>query len=195
MEEVITALLFALSLVIGGAAIKSSEIRTGYIFLGDSRTVGMNDAVQIEDDNKFVVAKVGEGYKWMVETGLMDAADIIEENPKINNWVLISNFGVNDLYNVDSYIDAYEQISEIMPVYVVSVNPCKGSYDELNSEIDSFNEKMKNLDCVTYVDTCTALRNDGFSSSDGLHYGAETYNKIYDMVTTSVFSDVAASLE
>lgn len=187
MKEVIAALLVALSLYTGSV---DAEVNTGYIFLGDSRTVGMDMAVDIgEDDSMFVVAKVGEGYKWMVDKGLPEVCDIIEEHPEYGEWVLITNLGVNDLCNKQKYADAYEQLSELFDVYCVSVNPCKGSYSNLNSKIDSFNETISKLDCVTYIDTCSSLRKDGFSSKDGLHYGKSTYRKIYDMILDEVMGD------
>lgn len=185
MTEVIAALLLALLMCTSNA--KTADVNTGYIFLGDSRTVGMNNAVCIdEEDSMFVVAKVGEGYNWMVKTGLPEVVSIIENNTEYNKWVLITNLGVNDLHNKNKYMDAYADIAEYMDVYVVSVNPCKGSYDNLNSKIDSFNEAMKELECVDYIDTCSTLREDGFSSSDGLHYGLQTYEKIYDMIVSGI---------
>lgn len=179
MKEVIAALLVALGLSTGSA---EADVNKGYIFLGDSRTVGMDSAVDIEDDSMFIVAEVGQGYSWMVDTGLPEAVDIIEDNTEYTDWVLITNLGVNDLGNTQKYVDAYEQLSELMTVYVVSVNPCKGSYDNLNSKIDSFNETMQDLECVTYIDTCSRLRDNGFDSKDGLHYSKSTYKQIYDWV-------------
>lgn len=186
MKEIIAALLVAMSLYSSVASNMDTDVNTGYIFLGDSRTVGMNNAVEIEDDSVFVVAKVGEGYKWMVDKGLPEVCDIIEEHTEYNKWVLITNLGVNDLHNKQKYVDAYEELSELFEIYFVSVNPCKGSYDYLNSKIDDFNKTMSDLEFVTYIDTCTLLRKDGFSSSDGLHYSKSTYQKIYNIIIDNV---------
>lgn len=187
MKEVIAALLVALSLGSGNA---EADVNRGCIFLGDSRTVGLDNAVDIEQNgDTFVVAEVGKGYNWMVTTGLPEVVDIVKDNPKYNEWVLVTNLGVNDLGNVDKYAQAYEDLSELLDVYVVSVNPCSGAYNNLNSGINSFNEAMQELDSVSYIDTCSMLNNDGFSASDGLHYGSGTYGRIWDSICEQL-SDV-----
>lgn len=183
MKEIIAALFLIISLCENNINTNES---TGYIFLGDSRTAGMDMAVDIESDSKFVVAKVGQGYKWMIDTGLSEVYEIVSENTNYNNWVLITNLGVNDLHNSQKYADAYKELSDIFEIYFVSVNPCEGKYESLNSEIDSFNSAMKELDYITYVDTNTMLCNGGFGTTDGLHYDNETYNEIYDIIVGEV---------
>lgn len=193
MRELIVRVLMVASLLASSTVVNETPM-TGYIFLGDSRTVGMDNAIDLEDDSTFVVAKVGEGYKWMVNTGLPAVLDIIEENEDFDKWVLITNLGVNDLHNAQKYADAYEDISELFDIYVVSVNPCKGSYDNLNSAIESFNEVMKGLEYVTYIDTYSTLRRYGFSSKDGLHYDKDTYKKIYDIIIDTITIETESNI-
>ena len=68
----------------------------------------------------------------------------------------------------------------------MSVNPVneaeekKHNYSVKNSDINSFNAKMKkNLPSgVKYLDTNSTLRKEGFSTRDGLHYKDVTYRRI-----------------
>lgn len=83
---------------------------TGIIFIGDSRTVGMSKSVAIED-NVFFVAKVGQGYDWFCSTAIDAAEDIINSND-CDNWVIITNLGVNDLGNVEKYKAKYKELLE-----------------------------------------------------------------------------------
>ena len=96
--------------------------------------------------------------------------------------------GVNDLYRAESYISyingkASSWASKGAHTYFVSVNPTEGSYNHLNSDIDSFNQKLKSgLSNVSYIDTNSYLKSNGFSTTDGLHYTSDTYNKIYSYI-------------
>ena len=169
---------------------------TGYIFLGDSRTVGMDWAVDIENtDGQFVVAKVGMGYNWMQDTAMSEIEEIVSENDEYTDWVLITNLGVNDLGNCDKYINAYEELSEVFNIYVVSVNPCDGTSSYLNDNIIKFNDAMKALDYVTYVDTHTSLCENGFGTNDGLHYKKDTYRYIYDTIVSEVIGTDGTGVE
>lgn len=118
MLETIAALLAALSVTAGGAGAD-----TGYIFMGDSRMVGMEAAVGELPDDTFVVAEVAKGYSWMMSDGFAEAADIIKSHPEYENWSFVMNFGVNDLGNAEKYAEAYSQLSESADVYALTVNP------------------------------------------------------------------------
>ncbi len=181
MKELIAALCLALSLCTG------SVDSTGYIFVGDSRTVGMNAAVGIESDDSFVVAEVGKGYEWFMEEGFPEVCNIIEEHPEYGHWVMVSNLGVNDLHNAGRYVSLYEQLSEFLDVYVVSVNPCKGSYARWNDKIKELNQVLQGIDGIEYIDIHEVMEEEGFKSCDGLHYTAETYKAIYEMIADVVY--------
>ena len=53
------------------------------------------------------------------------------------------------------------------------------------------NNKFKNFakgyNNVTYCDTVTFLRNNGFGSSDGLHYNEDTSKIIYSQIKKCIF--------
>lgn len=161
----------------------------GYIYLGDSRFVGMNSAVDIEsEENTFVVAKVGKGYKWLIDYADDEINSIISEHKDITDWILISGLGVNDLRNIDKYIEYYDSI-ESMQVILLSVNPVDKAkcdrygydYAYLSREMVRFNEKLQETD-YPYIDTYSLMIDEGFTTRDGVHYTNETYSMIYDEI-------------
>lgn len=69
---------------IGTASVPQSQESIGYIYIGDSRFVGMNACCGVdEEDNTWVVAKVGEGLQWCENYALKEIGDIIDDNPYI----------------------------------------------------------------------------------------------------------------
>lgn len=152
---------------------------TPIVFVGDSRTVQMQMAVG--DSDKAYIAKVGEGYSWFKNTALSAIPGCAG-----NGTRMIINFGVNDLVNVDNYIelvnsniDAWSDAG--IKVYYASVTPV-GSYPTVNNaQIEAFNTKLKNgLDPrVKWIDGYSYLSRNGFNSGDGLHYTPDTYKKLY----------------
>ncbi len=156
-----------------------------YIFIGDSRTVGMHAAVNTND---VWSAKSGQGLTWMKQTGVPQVESSISSGAAV-----IILMGVNDLYKLDSYISyingkAPDWTNKGAHVYFVSVLPTDGKYNKMNSEINSFNKKMKsNLSSsVTYIDTSSYLKSNGFKTTDGLHYDNATYKKIYNHIKNSI---------
>ena len=161
----------------------AAEPNTGYTFLGDSRTVGMDSAVSLSDmDDVFVVAECGMGYDWMIETGLPEVQDIMKDHPEYEEWKLITNLGINDVCcSAGNYMEAYEELLDDITIYVVSVNPCKGTYKDLNRYVVAFNKELKDSG-FTYIDTWSVLNEEGFDSRDGLHYDKETYKLIFNII-------------
>ncbi len=154
------------------------------IFIGDSRTVGMRNAV---GSNDIWSAESGKGLDWMKSTGVPKAESYVSDGSAI-----IILMGVNDLYKIDSYISyingkASDWVNKGAAVYFVSVLPTNGSYDQLNSEINSFNNKIKkNLKSVKFIDTNSYLKSNGFKTVDGLHYDNATYKKIYNHIKNNL---------
>ena len=150
------------------------------VFVGDSRTVGMQSAVGSNDTWS---GKVSAGLDWMKSSGVPNVEGKIG-----NGSAVIILMGVNDLYRSDGYISYINEkastwASKVAYTYFVSVNPTEGSYNHLNSDIYSFNQKLKGgLSNVTYIDTNSYLKSNGFSTTDGLHYTSDTYNKIYNYI-------------
>lgn len=174
-------LLLILSLII--TPVKAVE-STGYIFIGDSRTVGMSQAVDAAD-NVYFVAKVGQGYEWFCDTAIAQVNTIIENN-NYDNWVLISNLGVNDLGNAEKYELKYKSLCmgewRDYDFYIVSV----GCIDEskytgaaTNDAIEKFNKRMQYY--KNFIDIYDISKRE-IISKDGLHYDSSVYKLLYDEI-------------
>ncbi len=154
------------------------------IFIGDSRTVGMKNTV---NSNDVWSCKESIGLDWMKQTGVPQI-----ESSIANGSAVVILMGVNDLYNVSNYVTYIngkktDWINKGAKVYFVSVLPTNGSYEQLNSEIDSFNNKIKtSLDSVKFIDTNSYLKTNGFKTVDGLHFDSATYQKIYNHIKSNL---------
>lgn len=155
----------------------------GYIFLGDSRTVGLNNICSIDEgDNIWVVAKVGQGYNWLVDNAEDEIDAIVNSNLDIKDWVLVSNLGVNDLDNERKYEEWYSGVLEDFDLKIMSVNPTDGDYEYMYDDIISFNDKIQDFcikNDVDYINTYDAF---SFGTVDGLHYNVSTYIRIRDYI-------------
>jgi hypothetical protein len=157
-----------------------------YIFVGDSRFVGMKDAIKdsVGTDVRFV-AEVGQGLGWLKQV----TPDLYNETGK----TIIFNLGVNDLENVSGYVEFYNNLPqdfmENNTLVIMTVNPIDDQreaeigYGVNNTEIESFNNTLKNeLDkqCYHMIDSYTYLRMSDFKTVDGIHYTDATYRLIFD---------------
>lgn len=160
----------------------------GIILLGDSRFVGIDNAVE-QADNVFFVAKVGEGYSWFVETAIPQIEDIREDNPYITDWTIVTGLGVNDLSNVSKYENKYEELLEgdwsDVTLYYMSVNPVDESkcYTVKNSNIRKFNKHFS--DEENYIDTYGYVL-DHMETNDGLHFGKTINKKLYSLIMEGI---------
>ncbi|MCC8045452.1 MAG: hypothetical protein LIP12_08155 [Clostridiales bacterium] len=166
------------------------EFTGKYIFVGDSRIVGMASAVS--DSNTIFIGKVGMGLSWLKSTASGTLATYLNSDP---NAKVIFAFGVNDLYNISSYITYYNTLIAKYPdteFYMMAVNPVnettakKYGYSVTNSQIAAFNKKLKAAFSSIYVDTYTYLNTNGFGTSDGIHYTSATYKTIYNYVISAI---------
>lgn len=157
---------------------------TGYIFVGDSRTVGVSQAVD-KDENVFFVAEVGKGYDWFCETALNEVDSIIDNNAK-DNWVIVSSLGVNDLSNVEKYKLKYKELCEgnwkdydfyIVSVTCIDESKYKGTVT--NDAILEFNRQMRYY--KNFIDIFDISRQE-IVTKDGLHYTSDVYAELYDEV-------------
>ncbi|MCR5486946.1 MAG: hypothetical protein K6F35_05390 [Lachnospiraceae bacterium] len=157
----------------------SLEHGTGYIFIGDSRFVHMNDVCKISDvENLFMVAKVGEGYSWFSKDALKQVKRIVGTGlfPK---WKLVICLGINDLGNQSKYLEKYGQLKEEYDISLVSVNPITSYGTLTNPQIEEFNRGLEKAG-LPYIDTYRLLMVTGYATTDGLHYNGDTTRKIYD---------------
>lgn len=150
------------------------------IFIGDSRTEGIRDAVQ---DGSIWSCKSAMGYTWMADTGVPQIEDEIE-----NNTAVIILMGVNDPSNVNNYINyinekAAQWAALGAKTYFVSVGPVQSDPYVTNAEIESFNTAMQTyLIDVTYIDIYTWMTEGGFSTIDGTHYPSDLSIQIYNYI-------------
>ena len=179
----------------------ASQTINRIVFIGDSRTVQMyaylsNDwgganyssgGVHDIDGNLFV-AQGSQGLNWMRDTGIPAAQQYFTSGTAV-----VILMGVNDLYNVDTYISYLnENVSNWTNnganLYFATVNPCLGSYSHLNSDIDSFNSKMKSnlANSIKVIDSNSYLKSNGYNTTDGLHYDKATSESIYNYIKNNV---------
>lgn len=155
-----------------------------YVFVGDSRYVGMSYMAQEQD---VFICRNNMGYDYLIEQmdNIRRACD--------ENTALIIGLGVNDInYSSDNYIAKINEMARQMEctIYYMLVNPVDEEketlygYNVKNDKIDAFNQKMINgLDSsVGIIDTSSYLKGTGFLTVDGLHYATETYRAIYDYI-------------
>ena len=160
-----------------------SAAHRNVVFIGDSRTVGMEMYVGGRED-EYWCAKNSMGYSWMVNTATPSVDSLIGENTDV-----VILMGVNDLGNVNLYVDymnekAAEWKKRGARTFFVSVTPVVDSKspNAKNSRIESFNAyAIENLRNVYYIDAYNRIRY-SFGSPDGIHFDAETYREIYRII-------------
>ncbi len=160
------------------------------IFVGDSRTVGMRDALikASVEDSSIYIAEAGEGWGWFTSAGIFTLRDYLNREP---NRPVIFNLGVNDYVDIDSYIHTYQELTEEYPdtrFYFLSVNPVVDEQCAAvkNEDVAAFNQRLKETFPDQYLDCYTYLMANGYKTVDGLHYTAETYQTIYDYVMDKI---------
>ena len=156
-----------------------------YIWVGDSRTVGMGKAM---DNADIYIGESGEGYYWMDETGLPLLIEAIASYPELP---VIFNFGVNDDENLPNYLTLYRALEEQYPdtdFYYLSVNPIEPTLCKniSNEEISAFNQALKEEYPNTYIDSFTFLMVNETVTIDGIHYSEDDYRAIYDFAAAQL---------
>ena len=150
------------------------------IFIGDSRTVGMRDAV---GDDSTWCCESGMGYAWMSSTAVPSIENQIGENTAI-----IILMGVNDVNQVTNYVNyinvkANEWAKLGAQTYYVSVGPVESDPYVTNRQIENFNALMEaNLIGVNYIDIYSHLVSVGYSTVDGTHYPDSVSVEIYNYI-------------
>lgn len=157
------------------------------IWVGDSRILGMKNALSNPEDDIFIGAS-GEGYTWFSETGLPQLKEAIQKQKQAP---VVINFGVNDYDNLSRYLSLYTKLTEEYPdtdFYFLSVNPIEPTLCQsiTNEEIADFNQHLKETFPDNYLDSFTMLMIDQIVTVDGVHYSEEDYQKIYDFVRSQI---------
>lgn len=165
------------------AALASSD--QFIIWVGDSRTLGMRDAVQNDD---LYIGASGEGYDWLSETGLPQVKDAMKDYPEAP---IVFNFGVNDYDNMENYLTLYKSLVKEYPdtdFYFLSVNPIEPTQCEniTNEEISDFNNHLEEAFPDTYIDSFTFLMANETVTIDGIHYSGDDYRVIHEFASQEV---------
>lgn len=182
-----------------------SAERTGFIFTGDSRIRRLNLTVDLKSKkDTFVVCKSGMGYKWFVSQGLPQINNIMKSKKSIDKWVIVSGWGVNDLWNRNTYINRYKSLLKNewkgVDLYLMSVNPVDGAMLSKYGGISSFNSGIRyyvdnSSAGIKYIDTSRVMKSKGFGTVDGLHYTESTNRLIYNTVRGVLNRDYACLSE
>lgn len=155
------------------------------LFVGDSRTLGMKDAV---NDNCTYLGAEGEGYEWFSSEGITSLVQMLENDP---TQKVVFNLGVNDPKNISLYVDRYRSLMSQYPdtpFYLMSVNPLddKGEYNTTNEMIELFNATLESNFPDRYLDCYSYLVQNGFETVDGLHYTDSTYQAIHNFAVDQI---------
>lgn len=196
LESEADAALTALQESVDAASEDSSPARQGnqlvykaperfLIWVGDSRTVGMHDAMQ--NDNLYIAA-AGEGYSWFASDGLPELREALADYP---DTPVIINLGVNDCDNLANYLALYQQLVADYPdtpFYFLSVNPIDPDADLYltNEEIADFNAHLKAAYPSAYIDSFTWIFAEDIRTFDGIHYTEDAYRALYKYVVTQL---------
>lgn len=159
---------------------------TKVLLVGDSRFVGMKetDIFNLNSD-VFFICESRMGYDWLINVAEEEIYNYVKDYPAMK---VIINLGVNDLDNIDKYVERYKKyIEDDIDLYVMSINPIdvekmytygytKASRTQAN--LEKFNKIMK--DNFKYLDTYTLLLDNGYNTNDGLHYTDNTNTDIFN---------------
>ena len=194
---------------------ESESVYRETLFLGDSRTRGMQIAGVINDRN--TIYGVGLGYNWLIGNGTFGSNTnsttggingingLMRDNASYN---IVIWLGVNDLGNVESYYQRYYDLAvgdwREHNIYIVSVGPV---LDDLaanvsNEMINAFNTRMQELingsglSNLIYIDL--GLSEDdilSYDTSEGLHYGNEDYRNIYNIIVNNLDNTLSGNYQ
>ncbi|MCR5502606.1 MAG: SGNH/GDSL hydrolase family protein [Lachnospiraceae bacterium] len=167
------------------AASSAPKAVAGIIFVGDSRFVELNNAL----NNLFggtpitIIAENSKGYKWFVENAIPRIDAITGKGTRI-----VINLGVNDVGDIDRYIEtvnlkAAEWTAKGAKVYYATVNPVWENQYVSEDKVAYFNNRLKTeLIGVTVIDTHDYLVSTGYKLRDGLHYDTPTTLLIFQYI-------------
>ena len=193
MVAVLLTVVLGVCLIVSAKDKQEPEEKTGYIFIGDSRTTGMNDAVHMElMDDTFVVAKNDAGYEWYMKEGSSIVYDIRCDHPEYTKWIYIINLGINDLNNIDNYKSLYRELTYEAIVYYETINPTDDNVGKIQcSQIEEFNKSLRYyMPDEDYINSYEyLLKVSGFEftkKNDGINYNEKTYKTLYDFIMMAI---------
>lgn len=168
------------------------------IYVGDSRTVGMCDSVDLNDNEDCSIAEGSKGYTWLNSDEIKNKIkSAINKHP--NSYLVIS-MGTNSKLTANEakqYAELYNDFakeysnSKVVAVSVPQIDfklaQTKGMFNSgtyTSDDVRNFNSNLKsNLSSdVMYCDIYSKLNNYSYKSYDGVHFYPETYKFIYSEI-------------
>ena len=159
------------------------EKSNSYLFIGDSRFVGMEKAISTDKQITWI-DKVGARHDFYWQN-----RDRIASMDK--NTVVVYELGVNDL-NSNACIHALNDLASFgfKKIYFLTTTPINeektfaNGYSVTNNQIALFNNQVVSMlpNIVQYIDTYRYLSNNGIETIDGLHYKNVTYQMWFNFI-------------
>jgi hypothetical protein len=160
------------------------------VFVGDSRTVRMNQTLRTQNctanlEGVKFVASSSQGLSWFKSTGYNTLLnEVYSANADADHPVaVVFNLGINDLSNVSEYVTYMNQIAEELKelnckLFYMSLNPInstmidkKGLIHREEAAVRNFNSTIRTglAANYTYIDTYSWLMKTGFGTDSGLN--------------------------
>lgn len=145
-----------------------------WLFVGDSRFCFW----QIWGLPGNYIAESGQGLNMIY--------DNYDEIVSYRDYNVVFNLGANQWWSGEEYVNLLnsfpEEFIENNHIIVMSVNPTDGNYAYLNEKFDNYNSIVRdNLrDEYEYFDMSSYMKDNGFSTADGLHYTTNQDYIMYD---------------
>lgn len=145
-----------------------------WLFVGDSRFCFW----QIWGLPGTYIAESGQGLNMIY--------DNYDEIVSYRDYNVVFNLGANQWWSGEEYANLLnsfpEEFIENNHIIVMSVNPTDGNYAYLNEKFDNYNNIVRDSirDEYEYFDMSSYMKDNGFSTADGLHYTTNQDYIIYD---------------
>ncbi len=204
----LSVLMILCSLGMGEGQEQTARPDRPVIWIGDSRCAHMEIFCGDLTVDTFI-AEGGSSWKWFCYSATASLERILSEEQAYDVIVMM---GVNDCFNYvqgalpsyDAYAEHLNALIERYPnttFYFCSVNPVDEKFrldftlglysfhyemDAYNEVINSFNQVIQNQCNATYLDCYSYLLENGFETTDGIHYTKDTYHTIYEYCLNAV---------
>lgn len=179
-----------------------SDTVGGFIYIGDSRVLGIKNALSYKTNKQFVANKTAN-LAWL-KASRNTIIKLAQRNP---TYKIIINLGLNDLDDIDRYISYYKAFCKDKAgiknrIYYMSVTPVneeKSRGKIGNANIKHFNAKLKTFAGGKYINIYDAMIADGFDTGEGgVDYTTTQYKKIHNYVLSyfnGTLSKITASVK
>lgn len=176
---------------------KVNQKTNNFIFIGDSRIDSFKSiAHNINFDSIEFITSENADCDWMRNSGLSELNHILNSNP--GHYNIVFNVGINDLNNIDRYVNFFNDLANQHPnqnIFVLGIFPL----DELkfeeendifinNDDIYDFNIEMKKNvnNNVHIIHTFQELILNGYDTVDGYYLEEETSLSLLNFIWNHV---------